>query len=145
MQVARCHARVASVRNDALHKLTTTLVHDYGRIVIEVLNVKGMMRSRKLSRAISGMGLGEFRRQLDYKIQLSLTTVVVADRWFPSSKLCRLCGVLNDGLMLKDRTFECNGCGHVEDRDPVSGTGQALHAARNLERYPGHQGNLYAS
>ena len=136
MRVARCHARVVSMRGDALHKLTTALVRAYGRIVMEDLNVKGMVRSRRLARAVSDMGLGEFRRQLAYKVQSSVSEVVVADRWFPSSKSCRLCGALNDGLMLKDRTFKCDGCGHTEDRD--------LHAARNLERYPGLQGNLDA-
>ena len=136
MRAARCHGRVARIRGDALHKLTTSLVRTYGRIVIEDLNVKGMVRNRRLARAISDMGLGEFRRQLAYKAQPSVSEVVVADRWFASSKSCRLCGALNDGLMLKDRTFECNGCGHREDRD--------LNAARNLERYPGLQGNPHA-
>ena len=78
-------------------------------------------------------GFGGFRRQLAYKAQPSVSEVVVAERWFPSSMLCRLCGALNDGLMLKDRTLRCNGCGHREDRD--------LHAACNLERYPELQGN----
>jgi len=136
LRLARCHARVAAIRSDALHKLTTNLVRTYGRIVIEDLNVKGMGRNRRLSRTIADMGFGEFRRQLAYKTQPSLTTVVVADRWFASSKLCRQCGTLNDGLRLKDRTFRCNDCGHVEDRD--------LNAACNLERYPGLQGNPYA-
>ena len=136
MRLARCHARAASVRNDALHKLTTGLVRTYGCLVIEDLNVKGMVGNRRLARAVSDMGFGEFRRQLAYKVQPSVSELVVADRWFPSSKLCRQCGALNDGLMLKDRTFECNGCGHREDRD--------LNAACNLERYPGLQGNLDA-
>ena len=98
MGVARCHARVVSMRGNALHKLTTSLVRTYGRIVIEDLNVKGMVRNRRLGRAVSDMGLGEFRRQLAYKAQPSVSEVVVADRWFPSSKSCRLCGALNDGL-----------------------------------------------
>ena len=127
-RLARLHARVADVRADSLHKLTTRLVKGYTRIVIEDLNVKGMMRNGKLARVISDMGFGEFRRQLDYKQALSRGGVIVADRWFPSSKLCRKCGLVNDSLTLKDRLFTCSGCGHVEDRD--------LHAARNLERYP---------
>ena len=132
--LAGCHSRIASVRNDALHKLTTRLVRAYGCIVIEDLNFKAMMRSRGLSRIISDMGFGEFRRQLDYKIQPSVTKVVVADRWFPLSRLCMICDPLHKGLTLNDRTFKCEGCGHVEDRD--------LHAARNLERYPGLRGSL---
>ena len=135
MRVAKCHARVVSVRIGALRELTTILACVYGRIVIEDLNVKGVIRGQKLSCAISDMGLGEFRRQLAYKVQPSLARLVVADQWFPSSKLCRLRGALNEGLILKDRTFECNGCGHVEVRD--------FNAACNLERSPGLHGNLY--
>ena len=116
--------------------LTTSLVRAYGRIVIEHLNVKGMVPNRRLARAVSDMDLGEFRRRLAYKAQPSVSEVVVADRWFPSTKSCRMCGALNDGLMLKDRRFECNGCGHKEDRD--------LNAACNLERCPGLQGNFDA-
>jgi len=136
LRLARCHARVAGIRSDALHKLTTFLVQTYGCVVIENLNVKGMGRNRQPSRAIMDMGFGEFRRQLEYKQGLSESAVIVADRWFPSSRLCARCDTLNDGLKLKDRTFECDGCGHREDRD--------LNAACNLERYPGLRGNPYA-
>ena len=129
LRLARCHARIANVRADALHKLTTWLVRTYGCVVIEDLGVKGMMRNGKLARVISDMGFGEFRRQLEYKQALSKAEVIVADRWFPSSKLCRKCGLVNESLTLKDRTFTCSGCSHIEDRD--------IHAARNLERYPG--------
>ena len=135
-RVARCHARVAAIRGDSLHKLTTWLVRTYGRVVIEDLNVKGMARNRRLSRAIHDMGFGEFRRQLDYKQSLSSSEVVVADRWFPSSRTCGLCGWVDESLTLGDRTFRCTGCGHAQDRD--------LNAAFNLERYPGLQGNLDA-
>ena len=127
-RVARLHARVADVRADSLHKLTTWLVRTYGCVVIEDLGDKGMMRNGKLARVISDMGFGEFRRQLDYKQVLSRGKVIVADRWYPSSKLCRKCGLVNESRTLKDRLFTCSGCGHVEDRD--------IHAAHNLERYP---------
>ena len=137
LRVARCHARVAGIRSDALHKLTTSLVRTYGCVIIEDLNVKGMGRNRRLSRAIADMGFGEFRRQLAYKQALSESEVIVADRWFPSSRLCTRCNALNEGLTLNDRIFDCGGCGHREDRD--------LNAARNLERYPGLRGNPYAS
>ena len=136
LKVARLHARIAAVRADALHKLTTWLVRTYGCVVIEDLGVKGMLRNGKLARVISDMGFGEFRRQLAYKQALSEDEVIVADRWFPSSRRCRKCDVVNVGLTLKDRVFRCENraCGHVEDRD--------IHAARNLERYPGLPGNL---
>ena len=136
LRLARCHARIANVRADALHKLTTRLVRTYGCVVIEDLGVKGMLRNGKLARVISDMGFGEFRRQLDYKQTLSQGDIIVADRWFPSSRRCRKCDVVSVGLTLKDRVFRCENvaCGHVEDRD--------VHAARNLERYPGLPGNL---
>ena len=133
MGVARGHGRVVSMRGDALHKLTTSLVRTCGRIVIEDLNVKGMVRSRRLARAVSDMGLGEFRRQLAYKAQRRSRK-----SWWLIGGSRRAshagCAAPYDGL--KDRTFECNGCGHREGRD--------LNAARNLERYPGLQGNLDA-
>ena len=135
-RLERCHARVANIRSDCLHKLTTGLVSRHDCIVIEDLHVKGMARNRKLARAILDMGLGEFRRQLAYKSETSPCEVVVADRWFPSSRLCRMCDVKNDGLTLKDRVFRCDACGHEEDRD--------LNASRNLERYPRLAGNLHA-
>lgn len=135
--LARLHARVAAMRTDALHKLTTRLTQTYAEIVIEDLHVKGMVRNHKLARAISDMGFGRFRQMLTYKAEVYGAEVMVASRWFPSSRLCRLCGTLHETLMLKDRLFVCPGCGHTEDRD--------VHAAINLERYPGLQGNLNAS
>jgi putative transposase len=132
-KLARLHARIAAIRTDALHKLTTTLARSCEQIVIEDLHVKGMVRNHRLARAISDMGLGTFRRMLTYKAEAYGAQVIVADRWFPSSKMCRVCGVLHDNLTLKDRVFLCEACGHTEDRD--------LHAAKNLQAYPGLQGN----
>jgi putative transposase len=127
------HARIAAIRTDALHKLTTTLARSCEQIVIEDLHVKGMVRNHRLARAISDMGLGTFRRMLTYKAEAYGAQVIVADRWFPSSKMCRVCGVLHDNLTLEDRVFLCEACGHTEERD--------LHAAKNLQAYPGLQGN----
>jgi putative transposase len=132
-QLGRLHARIAAIRTDALHKLTTALVQGHTEIVIEDLHVSGMVQNRHLARAISDMGLGTFRRLLTYKAEAYGCVVHVAHRWFPSSKVCRLCGVVNDTLTLADRIFVCGDCGHREDRD--------LHAAKNLEAYPGLQGN----
>ena len=116
-----------------MHKLTTSLARTYGCVIIEDLGVKSMGRNRRLSRAIADMGFGEFRRQLAYKRAVSESEVIVADRWFPSSRLCTRCNALNEGLTLSNRMFDCGDCGHREDRD--------LSAARNLERYPGLRGN----
>ena len=126
-KLARLHRRIADIRADVLHKLTTKLTR-YRIIVIEDLNVSGMLANRHLSRAIADVGFFEFRRQLDYKAALAGSTVVVADRWFASSKLCSACNVKNDALTLSERFWTCASCGTSHDRD--------INAARNLARYP---------
>jgi putative transposase len=131
-KLARLHARIAAVRTDALHKLTTRLTETYQEIVLEDLHVKGMVQNRKLARAISDMGLGMFRQMLSYKAAVTGTTVIVADRWFPSTRLCR-CGVVNETITLADTVFVCPACGFTDDRD--------FHAADNLEAYPRLGGN----
>jgi len=95
-------------------------------VVIEDLNVKGMMANRKLSKAIADMGFFEFRRQLTYKCQLYGSKLVVLDRWFPSSKTCSNCGMKKETLSLSERVFECQHCRFVIDRD--------LNAAINLSK-----------
>lgn len=124
-KLARLHARIANIRKDATHKATTMLAKTYRRIGIEGLNVKGMARNRHLARSIMDGGFFEFRRQLDYKARLYGATVVVADRWFPSSKTCSCCGSVKTELALSQRTYRCDACGYEADRD--------LNAARNLE------------
>lgn len=124
-KLARLHYRVACVRNDALHKLTTGLVERFGVVVIEDLNVRGMVQNRHLSRAISDVGFGEFRRQLEYKMAASGGRLVVADRWYPSSKMCSDCGFKLDILALDTREWACPGCGVSHDRD--------INAAINLK------------
>jgi putative transposase len=89
-KLARLHRRIADIRADALHKLTTSLMR-YRTIVIEDLNVAGMLANRHLARAIADLGFFEFRRQLEYKAALAGSTVIVADRWFASSRLCSAC------------------------------------------------------
>jgi putative transposase len=123
-RLARIHARVATVRGDALHKATTGLARRYETVVIEDLNVSGMMRNRRLARAISDQGFGQARRMLAYKTGWNGGTLLVADRWMPSSKTCSDCGTVKAKLSLSERTFRCDGCGLVLDRD--------INAARNL-------------
>jgi putative transposase len=135
-KLGRLHARIANLRADSLHKLTTRLTQTYAEIVIEDLYVKGMTQNRKLARAISDMGLGMFRQMLTYKAERDGVTVTVADRWFPSSRLCCRCGHAHDGLTLADRVFVCPACGFTDDRD--------FHAADNLARYPWLMGNGHA-
>ncbi len=126
-KLARQHARVSDIRADALHKLTTNLVRRFDVIVIEDLNVRGMAKNRRLSRAILDMGFGEFRRQLGYKTEQGGAKVLVADRWFPSSKTCSACGYVMEKLPLSVRQWTCPKCGTVHDRD-----GNASQNLKNL-------------
>ncbi|WP_369634569.1 IS607 family element RNA-guided endonuclease TnpB [Nocardia sp. JMUB6875] len=123
-KLARLHVKVANARRDGLHKLTTELTDSYRTVVVEDLNVAGLLANRRLSGRIADASWGEFRRQLDYKSRWRGATLQVADRWFPSSKRCSACGVVKAKLRLRDRTFSCDECGLVLDRD--------LNAARNL-------------
>ncbi|MFI9837047.1 IS607 family element RNA-guided endonuclease TnpB [Nonomuraea sp. NPDC051941] len=113
----RAYHRVAHLRRDALHKFTTSLAGEYGTIVVEDLNVAGMMRNRRLARAVADAGFGEIRRQLAYKTRWNGGTLVVADRWYPSSKTCSGCGAVKAKLPLRVRTYVCKSCGLSIDRD----------------------------
>lgn len=121
----RVHYRVANLREDALHKLTTAVARAYGTVVVEDLNVAGMLRNRRLARRVADAGFGEIRRQLTYKTRGRCgTRLVTADRWYPSSKTCSGCGAVKAKLPLHIRTYTCDVCGLVRDRDD--------NAARNL-------------
>jgi len=122
-RVARVHARIADRRRDHLHKVTTRLVRENQTIVIEDLTVSGMLRNRSLARAISDAAWSEFRSLLEYKAKWYGREVIAVDRWFPSSKLCSVCGGVRDKLPLHVRSWTC-GCGTVHDRD--------VNAARNI-------------
>ncbi|WGD41111.1 IS607 family element RNA-guided endonuclease TnpB [Streptomyces cathayae] len=114
----KVHHRVANLRADALHKLTTSVAAEYGTVVVEDLNVAGMLRNRRLARRIADAGFGEIRRQLTYKTRRRhATRLVVADRWYPSSKTCSGCGAVKAKLPLHVRSYECDACGLVIDRD----------------------------
>jgi putative transposase len=116
-RLANLHARIANVRADFLHKLTTSITRRFHTIGIEDLNVKGMLANRHLARAVADMGFSELRRQLEYKADWRGGQVVVADRWYPSSKLCSCCGRLLEALALGTRRWSCAGCGTQHDRD----------------------------
>jgi putative transposase len=116
-RLARIHARVAQQRRDGLHTLTTRLAKDHSTVVVEDLHVAGMVRNRRLARSVSDTGMAEVRRQLASKTVWYGSRLVVADRWFPSSKTCSGCGWRNPRLTLSDRTFTCPDCGLVIDRD----------------------------
>jgi putative transposase len=120
----RVHHRVANLRGDAIHKLTTGVAAEYGHVVVEDLNVAGMLRNRRLARKIADAGFGEIRRQLNYKTGWRGGTRVGADRWYPSSKTCSGCGAVKAKLPLHVRVFDCDACPLMIDRDE--------NAARNL-------------
>ncbi|WP_394543945.1 RNA-guided endonuclease InsQ/TnpB family protein [Azorhizophilus paspali] len=126
-RLARLHARIANIRQDALHQLTTGLTRRFPVIGIEDLNVAGMMKNRRLARSIADRGFFEFRRQLDYKSEMRGGEVVVADRWFASSKTCSCCGQVRESLPLAVRTWTCPDCQARHDRDG--------NAAINLKHY----------
>jgi putative transposase len=113
----KIHHRVANQRRDGIHKLTTALTREYGTVVVEDLHVAGMVRNRRLARKIQDVGFGEIRRQLAYKAQWNGGRLVVADRWYPSSKACSRCGTVKPKLSLAQRTYTCGDCGLVLDRD----------------------------
>lgn len=111
------HARVANLRRDGLHKLTTRLTREHGTIVVEDLNVAGMVRNHSLARSVSDAGFAELRRHLAYKTAWNGGRLLVADRWYPSSKTCSGCGTVKAKLALSERSFRCEACGLVIDRD----------------------------
>lgn len=117
IKLSRLHARIGNIRKDALHQLTTDLTCRFHTIGIEDLNVRGLVKNRHLSRAVSDMGFFEFRRQLAYKAAQRGGTIVVADRWYPSSKTCSGCGHKLETLPLAVREWACPACGSVHDRD----------------------------
>ncbi len=126
-KLAKLHAKIANIRRDTLHQLTTDLTRRFSLIGIEDLNFKGMVKNRKLSRVINDMSFFEFRRQLEYKSEIRGGLVVVADRFYPSSKTCSACGEVLDKLPLSVRAWECPSCHTHHDRD--------LNAAINLANY----------
>jgi putative transposase len=127
LKVSRLHARIANIRSDAIHKMTTDISKRVYRIRIEDLNVKGMVANHKLAQAVSNNCFYEIRRQLTYKQAMYGTKLEIVDRWYPSSKTCCQCGYVQP-MPLSERVFNCGGCGQIIARD--------LNAAMNLERAP---------
>jgi putative transposase len=117
VKLARLHARIAAIRSDALHKLTTDLTRRFHTVGMESLNVRGMVRNRPLARSVADMGLFELRRQLEYKAALRGGILFTADRFYPSSKTCSACGHKLDALPLSVREWTCPCCDAQHDRD----------------------------
>lgn len=125
-RIAKVHARIASQRNDNIHKMTTGIVKTKrpSVVVLEDLNVSGMVENHKLALSVSSASFSEIRGQLTYKCEWYGVKLVAADRFYPSSKTCSQCGSVKGDLTLGDRVYVCDACGHTQDRD--------LNAALNL-------------
>ena len=126
-EIRLLHRRLTNIRSNHIHQATNKIVKiKPSRVVMETLNIKGMMKNRHLSKAIAEQCLYEFKRQIQYKCKKYGIEFVEADKWFPSSKTCSYCGAINKDLKLKDRVYQCS-CGLKIDRD--------LNASINLSRY----------
>lgn len=124
-KVNRLHRKIANIRLDFLHKTSTRIVRRWKDVVIEDLNVSGMLKNHKLARAISDESWSELRRQLTYKVKMTGSRLWVVDRFYPSSKLCSSCGEKSQ-FGLGTRNWTCDSCGSTHDRD--------VNAARNLKQ-----------
>ena len=124
----KVHHGLKNIRQNYRHQITSGII---GRkpslIVLEDLNVKGMMSNRHLAKAVQEQGFYEFRKQISYKAEWAGITVIIADRYYPSSKTCIVCGNVKKNLKLSERIYHCEKCGNEIDRD--------LQAAINLKRY----------
>ena len=125
-RLARQHDRVANQRKDWLDKITTYLVRSYDVIALEDLNARGMTKNHSLAKAITNVAFGEFNRQIEYKAQMYGKQIYRADRFFPSSKTCSVCGCIQEKMSLHVREWTCLSCGAHHDRD--------INAAINLVR-----------
>jgi putative transposase len=149
-RLARIHARAASVRAGALHKATTDLARRYETVVAEDLNVAGMTRNHRLARAIADQGFGQARRMLGYKTTWRGGQLIIASRWFPSSRTCSGCGTVKTKLALSERTYTCPCCGLTLDRDinaaanllTLAASGAESHNASRGTARPGPAGHV---
>lgn len=126
-KLLKINHKLTNIRKNYLHQVTSEIIkREPSFICLEDLNVKGMMKNRHLSKAIQQQKFYEFRRQIEYKSKWNNITVIIADRFFPSSKLCTCCGKIKKDLKLSDRIYKCE-CGNVIDRD--------YQASLNLKKY----------
>lgn len=117
VRLSNAQRKVANIRRDFTQKVTTILTTHYAHIALEDLNVKGMVRNHRLAQSVSDVAFGELCRQIEYKSMLNGIKVLKADRFYPSSKTCSVCGHIKQDLKLSDRTYHCSSCGTIIDRD----------------------------
>ncbi|MBD2183619.1 IS200/IS605 family element transposase accessory protein TnpB [Planktothrix sp. FACHB-1355] len=130
--VAKVHERISNARQDFLHKLSKKIVNDNQVVVVENLNVKGMVRNHNLAQAIADVGWGTFINFLDYKLKLKGGLLVEIDRWFPSSKTCSNCLYQMSEMPLDIREWTCPSCGTHHDRDENAATNIRAEGIRQL-------------
>lgn len=116
-KVARLHDRIANIRHNHLHQITSKIVSENQTIVMEDLNVRGMLKNRKLAKSVADVSFFEFVRQITYKAEWHDRQLIQVDRWYPSSKTCNSCGFVNQDLTLSDRNWACPSCKKMLDRD----------------------------
>ena len=133
--LAKQHARVANIRKDAAHKLTSYLCKNHALVGIEDLHVAGMLKNHCLAQALSDSNFGEIRRQLQYKSTWHGVHLVVIDRFCPSSKTCSACGWVDEDQDLGDRTFICHECWLMLDRDLNAAINILHEALRTTESF----------
>lgn len=127
-KIKKLHRRLNNIRQNHIHQTTNKIVkYKPYRVVMEDLNVSGMMKNKHLSKAIQEQKFFEFKRQMEYKCQFNCIEFVTVDRFYPSSKICSACGSIKHNLKLRDRTYVCDSCGLVIDRD--------YNASLNLANY----------
>ena len=117
VMLSNAQRKVSNIRRDFIQKVTTILTTHYSHIALEDLNVKGMTRNHRLAQSVSDVAFGELCRQIEYKSQLNGVKILKAERFYPSSKTCSVCGSIKQDLKLSDRTYHCDKCGAVIDRD----------------------------
>lgn len=117
LKIQRLHFRIANIRANAIHHLTSHLSKNHAAIVIEDLNVRGMLKNRKLAKSIADVGMYEFRRQIEYKCKWYGSELRIVDKFFPSSRLCSSCGNKKETLSLSERVYVCDACGFEINRD----------------------------
>lgn len=124
LRLSKLHEKIANIRKDSLHKLTSKLAANYVEVNIEDLNIKGMLKNHKLAGSIADCGFGIFKQQLEYKTELSGSKLNYVDRFYASSKTCSCCGEKNKELKLSQRKWQCSSCNTMHDRD--------INASKNL-------------
>lgn len=117
VRLSNAQRKVANIRRDFTQKVTTILTTHYAHIALEDLNVKGMVRNHRLAQSVSDVAFGELCRQIEYKSQLNGVKILKVERFYPSSKTCSVCGSIKQDLKLSDRTYHCDKCGAIIDRD----------------------------